>query len=266
MAELVAAEDDPRRGRFSPEQSARVQRWVKNGYIPELERMAKELTAPYWWNAPEATNPDQRKPGGTICFVHTGVRVIGITAGHIHAEIVKRLHSGSSTWCQIGGHTFTPEKHLIDCDETIDLATYRISEIQSNAALANIHYAPAWPPVIEPADVHLVGGWPWVYGADKPMARVHQFLNFFTRLDDAGPRLLQLPVRTSTSVPWGNVALPVDARLGGMSGGPVYRLNERGPVATLTLVGIISDYRKEGEEYVLARPVSVLTPDGEIIR
>src|SRR5688572_18634264 len=117
------------------------------------------MSAPYYWDEPER-GPERRR-GGTMCFVHTGSRLLGITAGHIHQTIVERLRDGRSTWCQVGGHTFNPEARLIDCNIRLDLATYDVSEIQVNAVGADIHHAPLWPPTIDASDAYVVGGWPW---------------------------------------------------------------------------------------------------------
>jgi hypothetical protein len=100
---------------------------VERGYVPAVEQLTKGLSAPYWWH-------DQRRPegslvqGGTICFVHTGARLLGITAGHIHREITALRAEQPGAWCQIGGSTFEPERRLIDEAEHPDIATYDVSE------------------------------------------------------------------------------------------------------------------------------------------
>jgi hypothetical protein len=248
---------------LTPEQLSHVRSLAESGYLPALEKWAKRLSAPFWWDVPEETAGRQRQ-GGTICFVHTGKRLIGVTAGHIHQEIVDRLATGKSRWCQIGAHTFDPVARLIDLSDAhaLDIATYDLSEIQVNAADADIHHAPAWPPEVGPDDIQVVGGWPWSLSEDGVGSHTHQFLHFIARLSSHSDRNLGIVTYTSKSVPWGRNALPPGTNLGGMSGGPVYRLSEK-EIVNLTLTGIIYEY-DPGFEVAFARPLSVVNEDGSI--
>src|SRR5688500_13115531 len=98
---------------FTPQEIARFLALARRGDLPTIEKLAKSLTAPIWWDHPGG-NPFVRGKGGTVCFVHTTDRIIGITAGHIHTEITRLREKDPTIWCQVGAHTFEPEQRLID--------------------------------------------------------------------------------------------------------------------------------------------------------
>jgi hypothetical protein len=249
----------------SDEQRRLIERLRSSGFLPTIEQLGKGLTAPLWWDEPEETAGRTRK-SGTVCFVHTGARLVGVTAEHIHSAISSRLREGKTFSCQLGAHSFEPDRYLIDLDKKLDLATYRISDVQLNAVGADMHDAPTWPPDLSGADVYkdlyMVGGYIWSLSADKPASRVHQFLHYLARLTSVTPTTIAIHTKTSDSVPWGNTALPPGTNLGGMSGGPIYRYCETG-LSHLSLVGVVFGYHKEFE-VVYGRPLSLVNPDGTI--
>lgn len=243
-------------------QLAEMRRLVAAGYLQTVERLAKRLSAPFWWQDPGLPVGRQLQ-GGTICFVHTGARLIGVTAAHVHLAFLNARDAYPNLGCQIGGYAFEPESRCIALDQRLDVATYGLSELQVNAALADIHYAPKWPPDVNLDDAYVIGGWPWSLVIRQGEAQnSHAFIHFIGKLSSASPNQLGAVTYTSRSIPWGNETLPADTNLGGMSGGPVYRMSESS-LATLTLVGTIYEYHKDFE-IVLARPLSVLDEQGNI--
>ena len=172
------------------------------------------------------------------------------------------LHADKNLACQVGGHSFDPERCLVSIDERLDLAVYGLSEIQVNAARADIHYAPVWPPKVDNRDAHLIGGWLWSLNEERDGEVTHSFLHFVTRLSTNSETQLGIVTGTSTSIPWGPNPLPQGANLGGMSGGPVYRVSEAG-LSQITLVGIVYEYQPN-YEIALARPLSLLDDLGKI--
>lgn len=217
------------------------------------------MTAPYWWEDPARGEPYHQ--GGTICFVHTGKRLLGVTAEHIHRKAVER---SQDDWCQIGGHTFDPAARLIDADRDLDIATYDISDIIANAANADVQYALGWPPVIADNDLAIVGGWPWRLSTSRGQNVTHSFLHFLCRVQNPAGNQLGAALFTSTSVPWGSRPLPPGLNIGGMSGGPVYRVIEN-PLTQLALAGIVYEYQP-AYELALARPLTLVRADGTIVR
>jgi len=118
--------------------------------------------------------------------------------------------------------------------------------------------------MIVEGDVYFVTGWPRALTESGKGSRTHKFLHFITKLAECLPTNLRLLTQTSTSVAWGDEALPPDTDLGGMSGGAIYRLSEA-RLTELTLVGIIYEDSIESE-YVLARPLSLIDANGSIKR
>ena len=243
----------------TPKQLAHMRHLASIGYLPTLETIAKRMSAPFWWLDPDLPRGIR---GGTICFVHTGARLLGVTAAHVHTEYLARRAVVPGLRCQIGGHSFNPEERLIALDPELDVATYGLSGVQVTAALADTHYAPKWPPDVNDEDAHVVGGWPWTLSEQGDGEVTHSFLHFIAKLSSVSTRQMGIVTYTSTSIPWGGNSLPLGTNLGGMSGGPVYRMSESG-FAVLTLVGTIYEYQP-GFEIALARPLSVIDEQGTI--
>lgn len=246
---------------LTPNQKAYLRSLVSSGYLPTIEENAKRLTAPYYWYDPSQPE-DNVKGGGTICFVRTDQRLLGITAGHIHKQCVEDLGAYPDCSCQIGGHTFDPVSKLLSLDMELDLAVYALSDIQVSAAGGDVHHAPKWPPEIDDQDMVIAGGWPWHLRREGVNQITHSFLHFGARLDLKSDRNLGVVTYTSSSIPWGSRALPADLNLGGLSGGPVYRLHERG-VFQMTLVGVIYEYGPD-LEVLYARPLTLVGVDGSL--
>jgi len=244
---------------LSPQQRQRLHQLVERGVLTAVETWARRMTAPTWWRATEGgPSPYQ---GGTVCFVHTGARVIGVTAEHVHRKAVDR---STNEWCQVGAHTFDPVTRCIDADPELDLCTYDFTEVSTNAANADVHHAPVWPPRAVDGDPALACGWPWELSSEEGHQATHRFLHFLCRIQQHSPTQLGIATFTSTSVPWGSSPLPKGTRLGGMSGGPVYRIVES-PLSQLHLVGIVYEYQPNFE-LMLARPLSLINSDGTIDR
>lgn len=249
--------------RPSPAQRAALKPYVESGMLSIVSELAKKLTAPYWWYDPTLPDSERILGGGTMCFVHTGERILGVTAGHIHAECVNALATVPGLACQVGGHSFNPERNLIDVDQDLDLAVYGFSEIEVNAARADVHFAPCWPPSDTAALPYMVCGWPWMLSESDGGQTHHSFVHFIAKQTDRTDRNLIITVGPSTSVPWGTTALPEGTNLGGMSGGPVYQINDG--LTVLSLVGVVYEYHV-GFELVRARPLSLVNPGGSLCR
>jgi hypothetical protein len=248
---------------LSKEQQARLRGYVDSGYLYVIEALAKSMTAAYWWYDPAAPLSSRILKGGTICFVHTGERLLGITAEHVHSECVSVMAANRRIVAQIGSHTFEPERCLIDLDKPLDLAVYGLSEVQVSIN-ATVHRAVVWPPAVEDELPFIVGGYPWTLTTSRDGESDHDFLHFIAPLSDRTKTRLVVVTRTSTSLPWGRRGLLLGTNRGGMSGGPLFQLHERG-LRALTLVGVVSEYARD-DEYIIARPLSLVDANGAILR
>lgn len=247
---------------LTPEDREKLRPCVESGFLSVMEQIAKQMTAPYWWRDP--TRPDQPIQGGTLCFVNTGARLVGITAAHIHRAVMLAKANQPLTHGQVGGHSFDPERALVDIDDDLDIVVYALSEIQAAAARAHVHSPYSWPPTIDDKQAHIVGGWLWNLAENQGAEVTHYFAHYIAKLTDVTDRSLIVSIGTSTSVPWGKSRIPPGTNLGGMSGGPIYRLQER-PLVLPHMVGITSEYH-QGLEFVPGRPLSLVGADGRILR
>lgn len=237
---------------------------AESGAMAVLEQNAKELTAPLYWYGEEPRIDDSDPSGGTVCFVHTGERLLGISAAHVHRACVDFLESNPGASCQIGSHSFSPADRIIDIDDSVDLVTYNLSDLQVTAAGANVHSPTSWPPISGDADDVYFGGWPWSMTDDSTHESTHSFVSFVGKLTAQSSRDLVMRVFKSTSVPWGSSSLPPDTNLGGMSGGPLYAIRTD-PLMRLELIGIAYQYGKDSET-VCARSVTLIQSDGRLIK
>ena len=247
---------------MSRKQADYVKALRRIGYLPTLEQWAKRATAPIFWPLSGRESRTGVR-GGTVCFVNTGSRLIGITAEHVHRDIVERRALDPRIWCQVGGCTFHPETALIEASRELDIATYAFSDIQSNTVGVDVHHALSWPPLASDGAIGLVGGWPWELSEMRPRSVDHSFLHFICQLQVTSGGGIGAATFTESSFPWGAESLPPGTNLGGMSGGPVYEYVPA-PIEYLRLVGIVYEYHKTAE-LVRARSLACVRADGTII-
>ncbi len=249
---------------LTPAEVAELKELARQGILPALRSAAKESTSPYYWYDSRAEQGARMLGGGTMCVVDTGERLIGVTNQHIHSQALAAWVDPDLA-LQVGSHSFDPTARLIDVDGSVDLATCALSDVQIAAMRVFPHHALQWPPP-QPAlgDLLLVGGWPWRMVEEDVHKSHHDFLNFIGRANVVSERHVGMRTYTSSSVPWGGRALPPGTNLGGMSGGPVYRI-DLDSMVPLTFVGIIYEY-SPGFEQVFSVPLRRVRADGSIER
>lgn len=124
---------------------ARLDRLETSGYLPVFEKMLRSMCAPFWWSSRDQNDPlAVVRQNGTICFVNTGKRRIGVTADHVYQGYLADKGRCPDVECQIVNNTIDPESRLIDrSPETqLDLATFDIPEVFLSQA--EIHSAITW--------------------------------------------------------------------------------------------------------------------------
>ncbi len=235
------------------------------GYLPEMRKLAMSLCVPFWWHGHKANGEYRIVANGTICFLNTGTRLIGVTANHVYQGYLKNKADYQGFACQFGGSTIEPEKYLIQHDEKLDLATFDLSEVFIGATGGSIHYPVNWPtqPLLE-GNAVLYGGYPGNLREEKLATAEIPFQSF---------------ISSTTAVSAGNITLHLDMpnlhwpfheneqfnpELGGLSGGPVFRVIDAPPIDRLELVGFIYEY-SSNLDVMFARPASHITQNGQII-
>ena len=88
--------------------------------------LAQCMCAPFWWSVATPEDAvDQILHNGTICYIDTSSRRIGITANHVYKKYLadKEAHDAEAIECQFGSSTIYPERRVIDASEKWDIAT-----------------------------------------------------------------------------------------------------------------------------------------------
>ncbi len=248
---------------MNEEQRRQAKQLRDSGYLPTIEGWAKSISAPFWWHRDTGEIPTTLH-NGTMCFIDTGSRLIGVTCAHVYDGYLADLKREPSLVCQLGATTtFDPCASLIDHDATLDLATFEVSRIIVTSAGSSTHNALAWPPTDADAeDLVLIGGWPGFTREERPGEIDISFASFITRVDSASADHLAIVLNLSDAEAGGSPALPHSPDLGGVSGGPVMLIREA-EIGTMTLVGVVYEYHRS-LEIVRARRASLLNPDGTL--
>jgi hypothetical protein len=225
---------------------------------------AKFLALPFWWHGPTKDDGDILH-NGTICKVETSARILGVTADHVYAEYLKDRATGKLLVCQFGDITVAPEERLIDRDEVLDLATFELTDIIGNRPrfVAN-SWPPGRPEVSEPV---IYGGFPgYSRAADLEAATATFLFESVTGLiGDLSAQSIVMSVNYSklwdADMPEGTIS---SIHPGGVSGGPVCRIDDVNTPFRIELVGFIYE---QNDEYrcALARHADLIRADGTIL-
>lgn len=122
---------------------------------------AKSLCTPVFWR-----DANQHMHNGTMTFLRTQSHVLGVTNTHV-ADGLANCSEESGTGCQIGGARLDPVR-LIAHHPTMDLATFRLSDIMLATAGHSAATVSKWPP--DPpsvGDVVMCGGYPAIYREER---------------------------------------------------------------------------------------------------
>jgi hypothetical protein len=139
---------------------AQFDRLERIGYLPKMRQMVMRMSAPFWWFGLDDAGRYRVLHNGTLCAVHTGVKLIGVTADHVYRQYLLDKDR-PSFGCQLGGATIEPEKWLIDRSTRADLATLEIPEVI--LVLANLypHHQVKWPVgTVTEGEAVIYGGYP----------------------------------------------------------------------------------------------------------
>lgn len=258
---------------YDPEFKAKYDRLAATGYMTIYENMIKAMCAPFWWSSRLDGQPAKIVGNGTVCFVNTGTRHIGVTNDHVYQGYLKAKEELPDVDCQFGGNTFLPERHLIDrSPETeFDLAIFDVSEVFVSASKGHYHHnALKWPPdAAEQGQTVWYGGYPQKLRDPGKVTEVdfyHQY--FISRVTDIDAVRGVIIDPGLENLYWpGHEGQQINTDWGGHSGGPVFRVIDAGVAGQLVdrvdLVGFI--YQKY-MDFIFARPSGHINGDGTIRR
>lgn len=258
---------------FSDEQKKQLKYLHDIHYTKWLSGIAMNTSAPFWWSGSNGDNPAKVLGNGTICYLNTGTRYIGVTCDHVYQGYLDARDTHPDVEAQFGNNTIYPEKHLIDRSPLgkLDLATFHVPLTFVNASLRSYHHnALKWPPQpLTTKDVVLYGGYPQVLRNPKTMEVEFPFQHFFTRVNSVDDKVIVLEPDIPNLYWPGHEGETINSSLGGQSGGPIYRVIDATPDKTivadrLELVGFIDRDWPVDVLYVLARPAHWVNPDGTL--
>lgn len=237
--------------------------WLKlneHGYLDDLRARAKNCAA-FWWHSPTAGIMHN----GTVCFVDTGQRIIGITADHVYQGYLDDRAQNDKFVCQFGNQVVRPEDRLIDRNKRFDLATFALPERKGDARTYLAAPNTEWPPArLAEGEWVLYGGYPGTLREAKETKAEFDFESIFTQVRQVTPQNIILEVNYAEMFwPDPPEGRQVNTVPDGASGGPVYWVNETSPLTHLTLVGFISQYQ-EVYGTMLAKHADLIRADGSI--
>jgi hypothetical protein len=202
---------------------------------------------------------------GTIVFVNTGARTFGITADHVVEQFFEDLRSKQLVQCQMGGITVDLENRIIDRDAALDLATIDVSDVIIGGSCAYSHAAIRWPPEqLRENEVILLGGFPGKLREVQGSTISSPFESFIGRVSNASSQNATLALNFDSLIWSQNLAAKINEDIGGLSGGPVFRLVSES-LERIELVGVIYQYLSSAE-LVLARHLSFVSADGHLVK
>lgn len=252
-------------------QKAGFRELEKSGYLKQVREFAMARCVPFLWSTQEAGQPPRLLHNGTICYVDTGQRQIGITNNHVYQQYIEDLANFTNIEAQFNGNTIKPETRLIDRNEELDLATLDVPVIfVSSSTRRLMHHKPGgWPPPpVTSGDLVLYGGYPGDLKEISPGQAEFPFQSFIWRPTDITDANIVLHVDFPNLFWPEHEEEKINEKLGGISGGPVFRIIEHlaQPEKRIyyELVGIVYEIH-ERWEVVRARHIRHVLADGTLV-
>jgi hypothetical protein len=233
------------------------------GYLPEMRRLVMRMATPFWWFGTDDQGRLRVFHNGTLTVFHSGVRQIGVTADHVYEQYLIDKDRLESFGCQFGGATAEPEKWLIDRNRKADLATFQIPDVILGLANLHPHYPVLWPTEqAREREVVIYGGYPGSLREEKGPVLETPFETLASTVTSVSPEQLSLQI-DMTNLHWPfHEGEKINAALGGMSGGGVYRIIDK-PIERIELVGFIYEH-SEQLDLMFARHSRFIAEDGAI--
>ena len=227
--------------------------------IQTYQRMAHEACAPIFWGSEETGVVEDQ---GTVTFVKLEQQTIAITAAHV-AEGLENFLSDGGTACRIGKASFFPPLSFVrHPDPTIDLAIYPVGERFATVAGAKPVSISDWPlKQARDNEVVLLGGFPGMFRMEKNVDIDFGFFFYAGHIDGSVDGKMRVILDVGNSNPLTRNGIIPRFKLGGCSGGPVFRHVDRNLIERIELAGIISEGISDYELFY-AHNLSSLTKDG----
>jgi hypothetical protein len=238
---------------------------------------ATSLTSPLFWIVRE--NNGYKVRNGSVFFLDAGKGSFGVTANHVLKGLAKDRETKAIVTCQIGSEILFDESRVIDAQEGIDIATFRVTddEIKSVGKFPYLGYQGKWPPAPPQQDRGVFySGFPGTetillapsevsFGA-APCGGVASSIS--------DRDVSSLIARSNLIDVMGGGPLPPRYNFQGLSGGPMLAVVEQNGLRLNRLAGVIiqgpntlpddANESIEGFEVVKARRAHFIRPDGTL--
>lgn len=244
-------------------QRDRLDHHERVGYIPIYRQLAMSHTCPMYWYDESLPIGQSVLHSGTVTIVNTRTETLVVSAEHVFRQYLLDKNENPRLKCQMGGVTVEPEKYLVDTDQELDLATFVLPSVLLAATGAIAHNTQKWPPdPMMQAELAILGGYPGNRRSEREGFLDTDFVTFITRVSQASDSHMAFQLNLAESHWPAGERIGQHPDLGGMSGGPVFRMRA-GPIEAIEFAGIIYQAHTE-YEIVRARQVSHITDVGAL--
>lgn len=238
---------------MNEQQKAYILELEKSGYLNQLREFAMVRCAPFLWSYKETATGELKIRNGTITYAATGQRELGVSNDHVYNQYLKHRDEHPDVEAQFGGSTIYPEQRLINRNKDLDLATFDVPKLflQSNPASGKVHHRPpGWAPSpLKAGELVIYGGYPGALKEPDTGKIVWPFQSFTWWATEVTETNIVLHVDFPNLLWPGHEEEKMNENLGGISGGPVFRVIEHANPDTkkvvkvnFELVGIIYEY------------------------
>jgi hypothetical protein len=241
----------------------------------ELEFVGS-LAAPFFWILRNSSNGRDLVKSGSLFFLDTGKRLFAVTAAHVVQECLNDTRSPLFLQAMIGANGrraigIQLGDRIIQGHPTMDIATFHVTreEVAFTTCTPLTGFQREWPPRLAQINCGVTYcGFPGVgrrsFGC-IPMACI---------VTSVHERCISIQIERQNLVRvLGDEDMPENFDFGGMSGGPLLSIVERGSLRGWAPAGVVfqgpnpsgdSAQSIEGLEIIKARPIDFINADGTL--
>ncbi len=233
------------------------------GYLPTIRGLAHSMCAPFFWYTVHGNDQDRVLHNGTVCLLRLEGKLIGVSAAHVYRQYIADRETHRHIKCQFGSVSVSPEELIVDISDELDVATFLLPEVIAAATGVRAHVPVSWPPnPVEFGQVLVYGGYPGVLRVERQLEIDIPFQSFIGKVLSVSRSDLKMHLDLGNFHQPLVGAISPNTDLGGMSGGPVFRLVTR-PIERYELVGFIYEFQAN-LELVMARVANCVATDGSL--
>lgn len=214
--------------------------------------------------------PPARKQAGAKVSHASGVQILVgatryfATAAHVLREVAARTEAGEELITQIGNAAVPVLERVVFFDEVIDLAFVVLTKEESNAIPSLCWIPEVWPPTgLSEGEYVAFAGFPRRYRENSgPGLIVLNAIGGILRVESVSDRRLTSVLnRDDLVLTKGHEIPPQGSEIGGLSGGPVFRIIK----GNIELAAVFKEDSAVYDAYFFAPMTSViLNPDARV--